>query len=202
MKTHLPASLTRRGFLRAASASAAAAALLPVLSPLSRALAAEGKKSLVLYFSHSGNTRALAREIQKATGSDIAELLPATPYPTGYDDVVAFAKKQLEENARPPLAEPVPNPDPYATIFLGFPNWWSTMPMIFFTYLDAHPLAGKTVAPFCTHGGGGFGNSLEDLKTLCPNATITAGLSVRGSRASKAQEAVAEWLKEIGWQKS
>lgn len=187
---------TRRNVLKIFALGAAAVFAAPLVS---RAYAAEDAGAvLVLYFSHSGNTRALAEMIHKRVGGDIAELKTVSPYPADYDAVVDMAKKEQNTNARPQLAE-IPRLEEYSTVFIGYPNWWGTLPMAYFTLLEKHSLAGKTVIPFCTHEGSRFGRSESDLRKLCPNARILKGFEVRGRRVSSAQEDVDEWLKSLGF---
>ena len=84
----------------------------------------------------------------------------------------------------------------YDVIYIGFPNWWSTMPMPVWTQLEKLDFEGKIIKPFVTHEGSGFGRSLSDLKKLCPGATIASGLSIQGSVVSGAKDKVASWVNE------
>lgn len=156
------------------------------------------KKILVAYFSHSGNTKAIADQIHENVGGDIFEIKPVDSYPTNYNEVVDQAKKEQEENFRPKLATKVDNIDSYDVIFVGYPDWWGTMPMPVFTFLEQYNLSGKTIIPFCTHEGSGLGRSVDDIKKTCPQSTILEGLAVRGSNVSKANKDVLDWLKKIG----
>jgi flavodoxin len=157
-----------------------------------------GKKILTLYYSLSGNTRELAKQIQAQVGGDLVELETVTPYPDDYNRTVDQAKKELEANYLPPLKTKLENLDSYDVIFLGSPNWWYTLAGPVRTFLSQNNLAGKTVAPFMTHGGGGFANSINDLKAFCPNATILEGLALSGGRAKNAQSDVKRWLNTLG----
>lgn len=193
--------LSRRGFLKYAAVGALATSAVPVLSRFSSAFAAEarGGNMLILYFSHSGNTRTVAEHIHSRIGGDIIELKTVTPYPNDYDTVVEQAQREQNSNARPQISTDIPNLDAYSTVFIGFPNWWSGMPMPFFTFLEKYNLGDKTVVPFCTHGGGRFGHSLRDLKNLCPHARILEGFEVSGSRAARAHNDVDAWLRKTGF---
>ena len=135
--------LSRRSFLAASAAGLCSLSL----SPLDAMAADAGSwgKILVLYYSRSGNTRAVAEEIHTKVGGDIFQLKTARPYPESYDDVVEIAKKEKTSNARPAYAEPVPDLNSFNTVFVGYPCWWGTMPMVFFTLLGKYPLAGKTI---------------------------------------------------------
>ena len=157
-----------------------------------------GSKSLVVYFSWSGNTENVAKSIQNQTDSDIFKIVPATPYSDDYNTVVDLAKVEQRENARPAVADSIENIADYDVIYVGFPNWWGDMPMILYTFFDSYELSGKTIAPFCTSGGSGLSNTVNEMKELEPNATVTDGLHIGSSSASNPDNAVSEWLSEIG----
>jgi flavodoxin len=153
---------------------------------------------LVAYFSHSGNTRTIANKIHACIRSDLFEIKAVDPYPEDYETVQSVAMKELSEGYRPKLATHVENIDSYDVVFLGYPNWWGTMPMAVETFLIEHDLSGKTIVPFCTHDMSGFGSSITDIKNLCPTATLLDGLAVRGSDANDAQSQVEEWIDSLG----
>ncbi len=190
---------SRRNFLKGMAFGAAAIIVAPVLSGMSAYAAEGGDKVLILYFSHSGNTRRLAEQIHGRVGGDMVELKTVTPYPQDYDTVVDMARKEQRSNARPQIATEISNLDEYGTVFIGFPNWWGTMPMPFFTFLEKYNLGERNVVPFCTHGGSRLGRSESDLKKLCPQARILKGFEVRGSQVSGAQKEVDAWLKDLGF---
>lgn len=154
--------------------------------------------ALSAYFSHSGNTRVIADRIRERVGGDIFEIVPADPYPRDYDEVVEQARRELGEDYRPPLKTKVENMDPYDVIFVGYPNWWGTIPRPVATFLSGYDLSGKTIAPFCTHEGSDLGRSVADIKKLCPHSTVRDGLAVRGSSVNTAQTQVSDWLYNIG----
>jgi flavodoxin len=156
------------------------------------------KKILVAYFSHSGNTRVIANQIHENVGGDIFEIVTVDPYPTEYNAVVDQAKQEQEDNYRPELATGVENMSSYDVVFIGYPNWWGTMPMPVFSFLEEYNFSGKTIIPFCTHEGSGLGKSVEDITKICPQSTIQKGLAIRGSSVETAQDDVSEWLHEIG----
>jgi flavodoxin len=157
----------------------------------------KGGKMLVAYFSHSGNTREIARQIKEATGADIFEIVPAKRYPTDYDAVVAQAKQELKTDYRPKLKTAVSNIASYDVIFVGSPNWCGTIAPPVKTFLSSHDLSGKTVVPFITHGGGGMGSSVQDVKRLAPGATVLKGRSFLGQGVKDARQDVLTWLREM-----
>lgn len=152
---------------------------------------------LIAYFSHTGNTREIANQIHDCVGGDLFEIVPVDPYPTDYDTVVDQAKQELEQGYRPPLKTKVENIDSYNVIYLGYPNWWGTIPMAVATFLESYDFSGKTIVPFCTHEGSRLGRSIEDITELCPQSTILKGLAIRGSSVKNAQDDVSAWLREL-----
>jgi flavodoxin len=135
-------------------------------------------KILAAYFSWSGNARALAGQIAGETGGDLFEIKTATPYPKIYNECIEVAKQEKNRNVRPALSVRVSNMAQYDTVFLCYPNWWGTLPMGVFTFLEVHDFSGKTIYPLVTHGGSRFGRSLDDIKKLSPQAVLGEGLSV------------------------
>jgi len=158
-------------------------------------------KILIAYFSKTGNTRNVAQEIQKDVGGDLFEIKTTNKYPEEYQATTEQAKTEKNNNFRPQLATQVADFSSYDVIFVGYPIWWGTMPMGVFSFLEQHNFAGKTVIPFCTHGGSGLGDSVSDIKKTLPQANVLSGLAVRGSEASKSQTEIANWLKSIGMAK-
>ena len=158
-------------------------------------------KILIVYYSKTGNTRTVAEYIHKTVGGDIFEIKPANAYPKEYQATTEIAKREQEANARPKLVSNVGNISQYDIIFLGYPIWWGSMPMFFFTFLESHDLKGKSIIPFCTHGGGGAGKSVADIRKLSPGATIKDGLAVAGRNANSTGNDVTAWLRRIGMTK-
>ena len=153
--------------------------------------------ALIAYFSWSGNTEAVAQEIQAQTGADLFEIVPAEPYTDDYNELLDIAQEEQSSDARPAIAETV-DLSGYDTVYLGFPNWWGDMPMILYTFLDEYDLSGKTIAPFNTSGGSGFSGSLDTIAEMEPEAEITEGLSLGDGEAEDCADVVEEWLANIG----
>jgi len=101
-------------------------------------------------------------------------------------------------STRPAISGSVENIEDYEVIYLGFPCWYSDMPMILCSFLDSYDLPSRTIAPFVTSGGSGFGSVLTRLQTLEPEADILTGLSLTGSQRSDASDWVGQWLQETG----
>jgi len=170
-----------------------------VISDTNRNLQTQiGGNILIAYFSWSGNTENAAQIIQEQTGADIIELNPAEPYSSNYSEVLDQAQKDMNADARPELANHVENMEQYDTILLGYPNWWATIPMPVATFLEEYDFSGKTIIPFCSHGGGGFGQSITDISKLTPNSRIGEGLSIHYSGGTSLENDITTWLNSNG----
>lgn len=158
---------------------------------------AAAKKTLIVYFSRTGNTRTMAERIRERTGGDIFEIVTTIPYPADYNECTKQATRELEQNFRPKLrAAKVANLRDYDTVFIGYPVWWGRIPPAVMTFLDENDLSGKTIAPFCTHGGSGMSGT-EDIRRLASGATILEGLAISG-RDSNPLELITNWLGKLG----
>ena len=155
------------------------------------------RKVLVVYFSHSGNTRAVANYICKQTNGDIFEIKTVKPYPTDYQTVVDIAKKEQNSDFRPAIQPFAKDIRQYDVVFIGYPNWWGTYPQAVKVFLSQYNLSGKTILPFCTHEGSALGRSVDDLKKMCPKAIIGEGLAIRGSKAHEAGDVINAWLRKL-----
>lgn len=156
------------------------------------------KKILIAYFSHSGNTRKIANQIHKNLESNIFEIQSVDPYPTNYNEVVEKAKQELQSGYQPELKTEVDGTESYEVVFVGYPNWWGTIPRPVATFLSKYDFSGKTIVPFCTHEGSRLGRSVTDITKLCPQSIVLEGLAVRGREAKNAQNEVSGWLRKIG----
>ena len=160
--------------------------------------AAAGGKVLIAYFSWSGNTRGIAREIQRQTGADLFEITLTEPYSSDYNTVLMEAQRDQHEQARPEIAEHLDNMDEYDVILLGYPNWWASIPMPIASFLEEYDFSGKEIIPFCSHGGGRFGQSLTAIAKLAPETRIGDGLSVHYSGGGSLSDDVSAWLARNG----
>ncbi|MFR1479266.1 MAG: flavodoxin [Hydrogeniiclostridium mannosilyticum] len=157
-----------------------------------------GGKVLIAYFSWGGNTAGIAEEIQSQTGADLFEITLVNPYSTDYNTVLDEAQRDQNEQARPELATHVENMDEYDTILLGYPNWWASIPMPIASFLEEYDFTGKTIIPFCSHGGGRFGQSLTAIAKLVPDAVMGEALSVHYSGGDSLPDDITEWLESNG----
>ena len=140
-----------------------------------------------------GNTQKAAEILREITGADIFKIEPITPYSDSYNECIEQAKQDNQNNARPALKALPDSLDGYDTIYLGYPNYWGTMPMCVFTFLEHFDFGGKTIKPFCTHEGSGMGTSERDIKKLCRGAKVEKGLAIHGSRMNGAKAQLEKW---------
>lgn len=157
--------------------------------------------TLVVYFSRTNNTKSVAEHIHSRVGGDIFHVSAKKPYPRDYHEATRIARDELDNDERPELAAAISPEDmkSYDVIFFGYPIWWGTFPMAMFTFLEQHDFTGKTIVPFCTHGGSGLSRSQDDIAKLAPGATLRQGLAVRGDSANRAQDDVDNWLRRLGY---
>jgi len=149
---------------------------------------------LIAFYSHSGNTRQIANLIHNEIGGTLYEIKPKDPYPSGYNAVLDRAKGEIDRGYNPPLLSTPDSIEKYDTIFVGTPNWYSTIAPPVATFLSAHDFSGNAILPFCTHGGGERGHIPEDIAKLCPRASILSCLCLYGSGGRKAQAEISAWL--------
>ena len=170
-----------------------------------------GKVLVVVYSeSKTKSTLTVAKWIQGYVGGDLAEIQPVTPYPESYAKVILAAKKELDSQTWPEI-QPLPfDASEYDVIFVGTPVWFGTAAPPLRRFLADAKLSGKTVVPFCTHGGGGAGRTFAAVKTACPEAKVLPGLALRGpnvvqrklgrgSEVLSSAAHVAEWLESLKW---
>lgn len=148
-----------------------------------------------------GNTEYIARIISEVTGGDLFAIKTIQTYPGGHKELVDAAKKEAEAKARPKLVSHIENLKDYDVVFVGYPNWWYDMPMPLYTFFEEYDFSGKTVIPFCTHGGSRFSQSVKTITELEKNATVIQGPSVSRDNVATAKDNVLKWLQKQGFGK-
>ena len=165
-------------------------------------------KTLIAYFSRAdenyfagamryvkvGNTEIVANKMKELIDTDTFKIEMKDPYSPVYMTCIEEAKRDLRSKARPELAALPESIDEYDTVILAYPNYWGTMPMAVFTFLEAFDFTGKTILPLCTNEGSGMGGSERDIKKTCSGAVVRPGLSITGSRAADSKASVQKWL--------
>ena len=169
-------------------------------------------KTLIAFFSRAdenyfggamryvkvGNTEIVCGLIKDLIPSDTFRIEMKDPYSPVYMTCIEEAKKDLREKARPELVSMPDSIEEYDTVILAYPNYWGTMPMAVFTFLEAFDFTGKTILPLCTNEGSGMGVSERDIRKTCPNADVRKGLSITGSKAADSKAGVQKWLSANG----
>ena len=143
-----------------------------------------------------GNTEIAAEFIKNAVGGELFEVQTVKEYAKDYYACIDEAKRELRARARPPIKAFPEDIDRYDNIFIGYPNWWGTMPMAMFTLLEHFDWAGRKIIPFFTNEGSGMGSSERDLAKACPGATIARGLSIHGAETLQSEKKIADWAKK------
>jgi flavodoxin len=172
----------------------------------------ETMKILIAYFSRKGNnygnggvitlakgnTEIAAETIRKLTGGETFRIDTVKEYPADYEETTKVAQVELRQGSRPELKNRVEGMSDYDVVFLGYPNWWGTMPMAVCTFLEGYDFKDKTILPFCTNEGSGMGRSEGDIKKLCPKAKVLKGLAIRGTAVKSAERDIADWISASG----
>ena len=153
--------------------------------------------TLIVYYSLFQNTKNLALEIAKHTGGTIIELIPDKNYSFDYNTAAKEVRNQIARGFCPKLISGNQSIDDYQTIFIGTPNWFKTLAPPVMSFLKQHDFTGKTVIPFCTHGGGGFCQIEDDIAKECSKSTILPGIAINGIALP---EEVINWLETIGYE--
>ena len=169
-------------------------------------------KTLIAFFSRAdenyfggamryvkiGNTEIIVNDMKELIEADTFKIEMKNPYSPVYMTCIDEAKKDLRAKARPELVSMPDSIDEYNTVILAYPNYWGTMPMAVFTFLENFDFSGKTILPLCTNEGSGMGGSERDIKRTCPGAVVKSGLPITGSSAANSGEAVKRWLSANG----
>ena len=148
---------------------------------------------------HKGNTQIIAEDISEITGGDLfaIQVTDEYKYPVDGYDTLDVVQKQRSEHVQPELATHVEQMENYDVIYLGYPEWYGTMPAPVTSFLKEYDFSGKTIVPFSTHDGSGMGSSVQDIKSLYPGATVLDGLAVRYTDVQNAKDKVENWIHEM-----
>ena len=141
-----------------------------------------------------GNTEIAAGIIKELTDADVFKIEQIQAYSKDYNECIAQAQSDQKRDARPELKSYPDSIDGYDTIYLGYPNYWSTIPMAVFTFLEHFDFSGKTIKPFCTHEGSGMGSSERDIKRLCPDTIVEQGLAIHGGSVQRSKKDIEKWI--------
>lgn len=166
-------------------------------------------KTLIAFFSRAdenyfggamryvkvGNTEIVAGIIKELIPADTFKIEMKNPYSPVYMTCIEEAKKDLRAKARPELVSMPASIDEYDTVILAYPNYWGTMPMAVYTFLENFDFTGKTILPLCTNEGSGMGSSEREIRKTCPGADVKKGLPITGSAAASSKSSVERWLK-------
>lgn len=168
-------------------------------------------KTMIVYYSRTGenywngsiknlekgNTETVVEMVADMTGGDLFEVETVKTYPEDYYQCIDEAKAELQRGDRPEVRAYADDLEDYDTIYVGYPNWWGTMPMVMFTFLEHYDLSGKRIIPFCTNEGSGMGGSERDLKKICKGAKVEKGLSIHGAEAAQSRSKVEAWVRKM-----
>ncbi len=174
------------------------------------------KKILIAYFSKSGenliddeiidigtegNTKKVAKMLQEKLAfldlqADLFEIEPLIPYPYSYHECNERARQEKQDGAHPLINDGPTKFDFYDIVFLGYPNWWGTIPAPVASFLQNHNFEGKTIVPFVTHGGGIFLYSLDTIKEEAPKANMIKGFAIAAAYLSTSEDIITDWLVE------
>ncbi len=169
-------------------------------------------KTLIAFFSRAdenyfggsmryvdvGNTEIAVGKIRELIDADIFRIEMKAPYSRDYMTCIDEAKKDLQKKARPALVALPESIDAYDTLILAYPNYWGTMPMAVYTFLDAFDFSGKTILPLCTHEGSGMGGSEREITRTCPGTILKRGLPITGSSVNSSKPQIEKWLRQNG----
>lgn len=153
-------------------------------------------KVLVLYYSQTSNTKAVAQEIAKRMHADMEEIVPLNPYDGDFQATIERCLQEREQGTIPEINPIKSKIQKYDIIFIGYPVWFGTYAPPIASLLDQTDFSGKTVVPFCTFGSGGLTSSIQELVHKLPNSRIPTGYGVRAARLAAMPNEVDQFLKE------
>ena len=154
-------------------------------------------KILISYYTRTGNIEKIANQIKKLVGGDLFKIETVDEYPPSYQEVLKVSKVEIDNQYKPPIKRLVDNIDHYDIVFVGTPNWHSTMAPPVATFLSMHDLTNKTIIPFATHGGGGEARCLTNIRKMSSQATVLEGIAIYSSQVETADNKILMWLKKL-----
>ncbi len=160
--------------------------------------ASSGASRVVVNDKLYGATEYVANEISELTGGDLFQIKTENTYPGTHKALIDYAKKEAESKTYPVITSKIKNFQDYDVVFVGYPNWWYDMPMVIYSLFKDYDFSGKTIIPFCTHGGSGFSQSVETIAGLEKNAKVISIPAISRSRVTSSRSALEKWLKEQG----
>lgn len=155
-------------------------------------------KSIIVYYSQTGATKAVAEELQRQTGADIESIEAVKPYDGDFGQTIARCQEEMAAGTLPELKPLTANIADYDTVYIGYPVWFGTLAMPVTTLLKSVQLDGKVVVPFCTFGSGGLTRTVASMREALPGAKVLDGYGVRNARIAKAPAEIAQFLINIG----
>jgi flavodoxin len=195
--------LSRRNLLKVTAAALLAGAVTPLLPHLgsaqSTATGTGREKMLIIYYSHTGNTKYIAEKIREKTGGDVFAIETVKTYPAEYSALTEEAKRELQAGDLPGLKKNPPDMSSYDLILVGGPVWWYTVATPVMSFLRKADFAGKKVSAFCTHEGG-IGKYFSHFKEQAKNAVVLEGLDLykpRQARKGEVDKALDSWLGKL-----
>lgn len=159
----------------------------------------EENSAIVVEGEVLGNTQYAAMLIAENTGGDLYRIEPETPYTTNHEELVALAREEQNEDARPKIKTTIGNFDDYDVIYVGYPIWWSDMPQIMYTFFELYDFSGKTVIPFSTHGGSGLAGTVTTIQNKLRSAIVeTNAFTMSRDDMEQTPGEIQAWLDSIG----
>lgn len=164
--------------------------------------ASSGASRIVADNKRYGATEYVATIIAETTGGDLFQIKTAHTYPGTHNALVDLAKKEADSKTYPKMSSKIDNFADYDVIFVGYPNWWFDMPMVIYTLFNEYDFSGKTIIPFCTHGGSGFSQSVQTIGTLEKNAKVTPIPAISQNNVAQSRKGLESWLQKQGLTKN
>lgn len=154
------------------------------------------QKILIIYFSHSGNTEKLAKNIQKICQADLISIEANPPYPNEYQETINEMSRQNKGNILPSYQVPTTRFNDYDMIFFGYPVWDMRLPPVMRSFLQDNSLNSQLIFPFNSHAGFGTGKSVNEIKELTQNKSVSTPLSIKDNQINQAEKEIENWVIE------